>query len=174
MTKQINSVETNGEAANDLRDQRAVLIDELSEYVSVDVSENKVGVSEVGVTQYIVKINGQTLVDTNRFHQLQLTVRSDRTNLNDSDGLYDIQWDSGVDFNAMGGNVSGSLKAVLEVRDGNNSENLKGAVSGTAGFNKLTLMNTTINDINKLNISSEGTIKIGATEYKYTGFSVKI
>ena len=174
LTKQINSVETNGEAANDLRDQRAVLIDELSEYVSVDVSENKVGVSEVGVTQYIVKINGQTLVDTNRFHQLQLTVRSDRTNLNDSDGLYDIQWDSGVDFNAMGGNVSGSLKAVLEVRDGNNSENLKGAVSGTAGFNKLTLMNTTINDINKLNISSEGTIKIGATEYKYTGFSVKI
>lgn len=174
LTQQINSVETNGEVANDLRDQRAVLIDELSEYVSVDVTENKLGVSEVGATQYIVKINGQTLVDTNQFHQLQLTVRSDRTNLNDSDGLYDIQWDTGVDFNAMSSNVSGSLKAVLEVRDGNNSENLKGAVSGTAGSNKLTLKNTTINDINKLNINSEGTIKIGASEYKYTGFNVKV
>lgn len=174
LTQQINSVETNGEAANDLRDQRALLIDELSEYVSVDVTENKIGASDVGTTQYIVKINGQTLVDTNVYNQLQLTVRSERTNVNDIDGLYDIQWESGVDFNIKSSNVSGSLKAVFEMRDGNNNENLKGAVSGTAGSNKLTLTSTTINDINKLNINTEGTITIDATQYQYTGFSVKV
>lgn len=174
LTKQINSVETNGEAANDLRDQRALLVDKLSEFVSVDVEENKVGVSEVGVTQYIVKINGQTLVDTGIYNQLELTVREHPTNLNDADGLYDIKWNTGVNFNAMGSNVSGSLKAVLQVRDGNNNENLRGRVSGTSGTKQLTITESTINDIDKLNINNKGKITIDAKEYEYTGFQVNL
>lgn len=172
LTQQINSVETNGESANDLRDQRALLVDELSEYVSVDTIEKKVGASETGVTQYIVKINGQTLVDTNMYNQLTLNVRDEKTNLLDADGLYDIQWNTGVNFNAMAGNVSGSLKAILEVRDGNNSENLKGAVSGNAGQDVLTVTKATINDIDKLNINTAGTITIGTREYNYTSFKI--
>ena len=174
LTQQINSVEVNGEAANDLRDQRALLVDELSEYVTVEVTEKAVGKSETGVTQYVVKINGQTLVDTNRYNQLTYSVRDTTTNLNDVEGLYDIKWSTGVDFNAMGTNVTGSLKAVLQMRDGNNSENLKGVASGTKGDSTLKLTGTTINDIDKLNISSEGVITIDATEYKYTDFKVTV
>ncbi len=39
LNKQIKSYEFNGDNANDLRDKRALLIDQLSKYVNVDVSE---------------------------------------------------------------------------------------------------------------------------------------
>lgn len=173
LTVQINSVEINGESANDLRDQRNLLVDELSKYVSVEVEEKIVGDSDVGVNRYTVKINGQTLVDTNQYNLLKLTVREDRIDCLDVDGLYDIVWESGVTFNAMATNVSGSLKAALEVRDGNNKEVLTGKLTGTAGSKTVTLTNANINDINKLNIGDSGVITVGAKEYRYSSFSIQ-
>ena len=61
LTQQINTVEIGGQNANDLRDQRELLIDELSEYVNVTVDERKIGT--IGKTEYIVYMDGQTLVD---------------------------------------------------------------------------------------------------------------
>lgn len=173
LTVQINAVEINGESANDLRDQRNLLVDELSKYVSVEVEEKIVGDSDVGVNRYTVKINGQTLVDTNQYNLLKLTTREDRIDCLDVDGLYDIMWESGVTFNAMATNVSGSLKAALEVRDGNNKEVLTGKLTGTTGSKTVTLTNANINDINKLNIGDSGVITVGAKEYKYSSFSIK-
>ena len=173
LTKQINAVESSGEAANDLRDQRALLVDELSKYVSVDVTENIVGDSSTGTTSYVVKINGQTLVNTNEFNQLELVVRDHLSTATDMDGLYDIRWTSGVNFNAMGSDVSGSLKAVLEVRDGNNAEALTGKVTGVKGESTLTLKDTTINSMSKLNITTPGVVTVGNAEYRYTAFTVK-
>ncbi len=66
LNKEINSIEVNGGYANELRDERALLIDELSEIVSVEVIETEVVNSNgdnLGGTNYIVKINGQVLVD---------------------------------------------------------------------------------------------------------------
>lgn len=172
LTNQINIVEHGGASANDLRDQRAVLVDELSEYVSVDVEERKIGSQGVGTTEYMVKINGQTLVSTNEVRQLELYVRDTECNINDAEGLYDIRWKTGVSFNSIGSDVSGTLKATLQVRDGNNGETLSGTASGTEGEKKITIKQTTINDMNHLNINSEGTITVDGVDYDYTSFKV--
>ena len=172
LTVQINAVECTGQNANDLRDQRNLLVDELSKYVSVEVDEKIVGLSEVGVTSYVVKINGQTLVDTNRYNKLICTTRPQKTNVLDIDGLFDISWENGNSFNAMAQDVSGSLKGVLEIRDGNNKEFLKGKATGTAGEKVLTLTGASINDIDKLNIAEKGIITVDARDYEYSSFSV--
>ena len=174
LNKQINSVEAGGERANDLRDQRALLIDELSEYVTVNVTEKTVGDKDCGITQYVVTINGQTFVDTNMVNKLDLVVRQNPTNILDVDGIYDIRWASGANFNAMGAGSAGSLNAVLQVRDGNNGEVLSGRLNGAAHGNTLTMTDATINDIDQLNITAPGKLVIGRKEYEYKDFKVEV
>ncbi|MDF2868556.1 MAG: hypothetical protein K0R05_131 [Anaerocolumna sp.] len=175
VTKQINTLEAGGGTANDLRDQRNNMIDELSEIVNVSVSENVVG-QGVGVTSYVVKIEGQTLVNTNDFNTLKVVPREEKANQNDVDGLYDIQWNNGNDFSFQN-NISGSyLKSLFQVRDGNNGENLRGtwdaSADATPGDNVITITNSSINDISKLNIPGEGNITINNQVCKYTSYTV--
>lgn len=175
ITKQINTVEINGITANDLRDQRALLVDELSQIVNVSVSENVVG-DGVGVTSYVVTIDGQTLVDTGEYNQLKVVPREKdkRINQNDIDGLYDVYWENGQKFNLASPSLGGSLKALYELRDGNNMHNLRGTANGKTGEKTLVLTGTTINDMKKLNIPQEGVITVGNQEIAYEGFEVKI
>lgn len=170
LTKQVNTLESGGGVANDLRDERALLIDELSKIVNVSVSENIVG-DGVGVTSYVVKINGQTLVDTHDYNTLKTIPRTVKMNQNDINGLYDIAWSNNQSFDVLSSTLGGSLKAIIEVRDGNNLENLKGKATGTQGQNTVTLTDTNINSIEKLNIPEEGKLTIGNQEYEYTGFT---
>ena len=68
LNKQINNIEVRGGHANELRDQRANLIDELSGIADVETKEFEVTNSNgqnLGGTNYRVYINGQTLVDGN-------------------------------------------------------------------------------------------------------------
>ena len=170
LTKQVNTLESGGGVANDLRDERALIIDELSKIVNVSVSENIVG-DGVGVTSYVVKINGQTLVDTHDYNTLKTIPRTVKMNQNDINGLYDIAWSNNQSFDVLSSTLGGSLKAIIEVRDGNNLENLKGKATGTQGQNTVTLTDTNINSIEKLNIPEEGKLTIGNQEYEYTGFT---
>ena len=123
LTQQINTVEVGGENANDLRDQRESLIDELSEIVNVTVTETKVG--NVGMTSYIVRLDGNILVDSYDAKQLEVRPRQQKLNQCDVDGLYDVYWDNGERLNTESATLSGTMKALFEVRDGNNAENLK-------------------------------------------------
>jgi flagellar hook-associated protein 1 FlgK len=170
LTKQINTLEVNGGTANDLRDQRALLVDELSEIVNISVTEKKVG-DEIGVTSYTVKIDGQTLVDTNNYNTLVTVPRTEKLNQNDVEGLYDITWSNGQTFNTNSINLGGTLQALFEVRDGNNQDNLRGTANGIGGTNTITLTDANINSIHKLNIPETGIITVDNREYKYTGFS---
>lgn len=63
--------------ANDLRDQRALLIDELSEIANISVSEKKVGAG-IGVTNYVVKIDSITLVDDGNYNSLHVVPRKSK------------------------------------------------------------------------------------------------
>jgi flagellar hook-associated protein 1 FlgK len=171
LTKQINTLEVSGGAANDLRDQRALLVDELSEIVNISVSEKTVGAG-IGVTSYVVKIDGVTLVDGGINNPLKLIPRTEKSNQNDVEGLYDISWANGQDFNSRSKTLSGTLQALLEVRDGNNQANLRGTVYAEAGDNQVTMTDTNVNAIEKLNIPEVGTLTIGNHEYKYNGFEV--
>lgn len=172
LTKQINTIEVNGIKANDLRDQRNLLIDKLSKIVNVSVSENVVGEASVGVTSYVVKIDSQTLVDGMNYNKLKVVPRERTNNLNDMEGLYDVTWQTGQNFNLASSTLGGTLKALYEMRDGNNLSNLRGTTSVGIGDTTIVITDTNINDIEKLNIPKEGVITIGNQKYSYSEFEV--
>lgn len=172
LTKQINTMEIGGTNANDLRDARNLMVDELSTIINVSVEEVSSG--PVGLKSYIVKADGQTLVDTYETHQLGVKPREYRKNQTDADGLYDIVWDNGQQFNPYAYTQSGSIKALFEVRDGNNSDNLKGTVTAYAGMRSVTMVHPTVNEEAKLNIPENGEITIGTVVYEYESFEVSI
>lgn len=178
LTKQINVIEQGGGHANELRDQRALLIDDLSKMVDVSVSEVDVVNSNdpdmfTGATYYTVYINGQVLVDTYEHNSLTIVSREMDQNHNQSDidGLYEIVWaQDGNKFNATPSSSGGELKAMFEVRDGNNNENMHATVTG-ASANSITITNLSITDINELNMPKRGSLDVNNTEYTYDSFS---
>ncbi|MBP3610146.1 MAG: flagellar hook-associated protein FlgK [Lachnospiraceae bacterium] len=173
LTKQINTVEIGGENANDLRDQRENLIDELSELVNVTTEERTVGTC--GATEYIVRLDGNLLVDNYEAKQLTVIPRKEKMSQCDVEGLYDIYWDNGERLNPESTSLAGTLKALFEVRDGNNMENLQGyAEEIDEGATTVTIHSTNINDVKDLNIPQEGKITIGNGEYTYSSFSVSV
>lgn len=173
LTKQINTLEINGGTANDLRDQRALLIDKLSEIANVSVSEKIVGAG-VGVTSYEVKLDGVTLVDGIITNKLKVVPRDEKHNLNDIEGLYDIQWENGQNFNVRSSTLSGYLQGLFEVRDGNNQLNFNGTTSVNATDTHVSITDANIKDIEKLNIPETGKLVIGNREYAYTGFEFNV
>lgn len=174
LTKQITTLEVNGGIANDLRDQRALLVDELSQIASISVTEKVVG-DGIGIMSYEIKIDGQTLVDGGNFNQLMVIPREKKQNQNDIDGLYDVAWTNGQIFNIGSNNLSGSLNALYEIRDGNNRNNLQGTLSVVPDGmnNKVIMTDTTINEVEKLNIAETGIITMRNHSYNYSGFEVK-
>ena len=171
LTKQINTLEVTGGKANDLRDSRALLIDELSEIANISVSEKAVG-DGIGVTSYVVKLDGVTLVDGINYNTLKLIPREQNANQNDVDGLYDIAWDNGQNFDMRSTTLGGNLQALLEVRDGNNQFNLKGTIDAELGDTSVTMVDTNINSVERLNIAETGIVTVGNRDYTYTGFEV--
>lgn len=172
ITKQINTLEMTGNRANDLRDSRALLIDELSELANVKVSEQAVG--DTGKTIYTVTLDGQLLVDNYEYTTLKCVTNKTTTSQNDAEGMYSLQWSNGASFNCYSKTLGGRLQGLFEVRDGNNQENLRGLTTGKKGDKTVTMTQTTCDDINKLNIpASNGVIIIDNTKYEYNSFSIK-
>lgn len=138
LDKQINVIELSGTTANNLRDQRELLIDELSEIVDVSIDEYPVidqnnPDRETGGHRYIVRIaGGQTLVDGSDYNQLKYEARAtdEKVNQTDADGLYRIKWENGNEFSLTNATMNGKLKGLVELRDGNNGANFRGKVSG--------------------------------------------
>lgn len=172
LTKQINTLEISGGTANDLRDQRALLVDELSYIANISVSEKVVGEGGLGVTSYVVSLDGVILVDGIDYNALKVVPRANKVNQNDIDGLYDIIWENGQEFSTGSTSLGGTLQALLEVRDGNNLFNLSGTATAIAGENIITMVDTNINSIEDLNIPETGVLKVGNRAYEYTGFEI--
>ena len=115
LNKQINVVELAGQTANELRDQRDLIIDKLALVVDVEIEEIPVtdvnnANRETGAHRYIVKIaGGQTLVDSERASQLECVARENYEKVNQSDalGLYDIYFTDGREFSVYGNTISG-------------------------------------------------------------------
>ena len=185
LNKQIMNIETRYGNANDLRDQRELLVDELSKLVNVTVVETplmyKEGKNEVdsGTTRYEVRIGNALLVDDMESRQLTVAARQEKINQNDVDGLYDVYWvglnqSLGEEFNFNSNNVTGLMKGLLEVRDGNNANPFQGTIRT---MNEATVDGSTVTielaegiDIDKLNLPKEGTITLNCKEYFYEGF----
>lgn len=117
LNKQINVVELTGANANELRDRRSVILDKLSQIVEISTSEDTF---KNGKTEFTVKIGGATLVDNYNYFTLKVESRDEMVHDEDTVGLYDIKWSYGDYFNPTSQGIGGTLKGLLEIRDGNN------------------------------------------------------
>lgn len=191
LNKQINVIELSGAKANDLRDQRDLLIDTLSEYVDVQVVETPIydtndPTRETGASRHVVKIGGgQILVDGNDYNELSCVARTngERINQCDADGLYKIKWDNGNEFNLNNASLNGKLKGLYELRDGNNTSNFNGTVSGAGAVTtnadgsktqevKIKVSDEYLKDINGCSLSmTGGEITIANATYYYKDWS---
>lgn len=197
LNKQINTIELTGAKANELRDRRALLIDQLSEIIDVEVTETPVTDPnnpdrETGANRFVIKIaGGQVLVDTNEFNGLECVARKsyEKVNQTDIDGLYDVYWENGQKFNLYNAAMGGALRGLVEMRDGNNGENFNGTITDT-GSRDVTDSdgNTTshdtvtvkvgkdyLRDLNKSNLSDQGgVINLGNQEFYYDSWEYNV
>ena len=95
---QIIRSESDGRMANDFRDQRDLLVEELSKIVNIDITEDNRG----GMNIFV---GGQALVYTTTYNTIQSTPRAD--------GMFDVKWANGSDFQAK----NGEMKALIDARD---------------------------------------------------------
>ncbi len=137
LSSQIKNAEFRGDIANDLRDQRETLIDELSGYANLDITERQVNpaydptdpYSPAPIYEYKVAIDGNLFISGDYVNHLELVNRDSqippiKLNPNDTTDLYDIKFESGAKFGMYETSLSGSLKALIDLRDGNNSRGL--------------------------------------------------
>lgn len=177
LNKEINNIEVRGGHANELRDERAKLIDELSGIVSVETIETEVQNSNganLGGTNYTVVVNGQVLVDGNEYRTLECVSQSYQNNQNDVEGLYSVVWaDTGMAFAANTTSASGSLKGLFQLRDGNNGTALSGTVTDVTN-STITLTPPAGVDISTLDIAEKGQLTISNKTYNYKSWSAEV
>ena len=129
LNQQIHQFELFGSNANDLRDQRALLIDRLSEFVNVEVQERDFSHASglENDRRLTISINGYDFVNHFTSHPLDLIPRTpdQRRNEMDVDGLYDIRFANGAPFNIYSRNLRGTLRGLIDVRDGNATQPTK-------------------------------------------------
>ncbi len=100
LNETIYKAELEGGIANDVRDQRNVLLDKLSELVNIDYYEDE-------QNRFYVLVGGQQLVAHYRADNLELVPREDKLNTDDGDGILDVQWSNGNKLNVSSGKVLG-------------------------------------------------------------------
>ncbi|MEW9123761.1 MAG: flagellar hook-associated protein FlgK [Thermotaleaceae bacterium] len=106
LNKQIYIYELDGNNANDLRDQRNLLIDQLSGIINIDAYEDNQG-------KVNILVSGKALVAHDRTSELMTVTRDEKQNNADVPGLCDVVWKDGATFTIRGG----ELKGLLDGRD---------------------------------------------------------
>ncbi len=194
INKQINIIEMTGTTANELRDKRDVLVDELSKIISIETKETPIVDEtqpdrETGATRFQIWVAGAyELVDTYEYKKMICVSRDDdgATNQNDIKGLFDIKWGSSSykdgdnvkelsDFALDSQLIGGELQGLLAMRDGNNGQYFHGNVPNDGVYQRtdgtwavtVKVDASYLKDMTKSTLPADGTIKIGAKTYKY-------
>jgi flagellar hook-associated protein 1 FlgK len=166
INQQIINQELTGQKANDLRDERNNLIDKLSSIIPIKVIEVDEGMDLKRTT---IILNGQTLVDGNKARYLECVPRTQLHNPEDVPDLYDIKWVTGQNFYTDDLTLSGELKGYLDIRDGNNNDNLRKYVSSyTSTLPGATI---TIENPQRTDIPASGQITVDGIDVNYTSFT---
>lgn len=176
LTRQINTLEVYGGRANDLRDQRAVILDNLSALVDIRTLE-KPPAEGKGVTQFVVSIGSAILVDTFEYNTISYEARDTYNAMNDVTDLYALRWSTGQDFGIHDTDLGGELQALFQLRDGNNGEVFGGKATGKEGETvlKVTDANDLGNSIFKLDIPAEnGILTVDHIQYEYEYFECDV
>lgn len=149
LNDQIMRAELDGNKANDLRDKRNVLIDDLSKIVDIEVLDIK-NPDNPKHSQMLIKVAGKALVYHKDFTGLELEAESSEFFKDEVDkniDLYQIKWADGTDFDT--GLISGQLKGLLVLRDGQEGDE-KGIPYYIKELNKF--VNVFANEINKIHL----------------------
>ncbi|MCR5403858.1 MAG: flagellar basal body protein [Butyrivibrio sp.] len=194
VNQQINIIEMTGTTANELRDKRDVLVDDLSKIINVETKETPI-IDETqpdrvtGATRFQVWVGtNYELVDTYEYKKMICVARDEdgSKGQNDVQGLYDIKWGNSSfsdgdnvkelsDFALDSMLIGGELQGLLAIRDGNNSEYFHGktpndGVTRKSDGSVVVKVNVDANylkDMAKATLPPDGTIKIGSKTYKY-------
>ncbi len=187
LNKQINVVELSGTTANELRDRRSLLLDQLSLIVDVEVKETAIVDKnqpdrETGAHDFVVKIaGGQMLVNGSEYNGLECRARAsyEKVNQTDIDGLYDVYWANGDKFNLYNTVMGGNLQGLVQMRDGNNGEYFNGTVEaiGRDAEDKrdtvtISVTQGYLQDLNFSNLSDQGgIINLGNRDFYYDSWT---
>ncbi|SHK14031.1 flagellar hook-associated protein 1 FlgK [Caminicella sporogenes DSM 14501] len=120
LNEQIYKYELDGNKANDLRDQRNLLIDKLSELVNIDVYEAPIPGSN-NLSKISITINGDVLVSHTKYNQIKMERRTELNNYCDAPNLLNLKWENEEPLRVS----SGKLKGLLDMRD-----NISGSEKG--------------------------------------------
>ena len=125
LNEQIHRFEMRGDRANDLRDQRNLLLDELSRLVDIDVNiQNRPAGEEL-----VIHINGHQFITHDHVNELTAHRRDYPLHPHDSGGLYDL-WIGNSRFRVDNRSFQGELRALFEIRDGNSQRNPEAGMAG--------------------------------------------
>lgn len=135
LNRQIAVLELDGSNANDLRDQRALLVDQLSGLVNIEVREIEMNPDfAAGRTtdprdsrrELLILIDGNQFVQHFNMNGLEVRTRTltdgvsaVARNPEEYQGLYEIVWSNGRSFNMYSPTLRGELAALIHLRDGN-------------------------------------------------------
>lgn len=117
LNDQIMRSEIDGSNANDLRDQRNVLIDDLSRIIDIEVMEIR-NPDNPKDAKMVIKIAGKSLVYHSDFTGLEVEPEQKKfAGMEDKlIDFYEVKWADGTDFDAT--NIGGELAGLLSLRDG--------------------------------------------------------
>ncbi len=141
----IYKAELEGGKANDLRDQRELLVDQLSTLVKVDYYEDE-------QNRFYVLVGGQQLVAHYRVDGFELVPRTSKVNEDDSDDIADVMWKNGNEVFL----TTGKIKGLMDVRD-NPTGDLKGIPYYIDKLNEFVdVLSNTMNGIHETGYGLDG------------------
>ena len=153
-------------------------MDDLSKIVNVSYKETPIqntNGDNLGGTSFCLFVNGEKIVDGKDYRKLVCESTDIKNNQTDNDDLFKIYWaDTKMEFVATAGTAGGSLKALFEMRDGDNLENFKGKVTKADSYS-FTVSNTSLTNIKSLNLpDTNGKIIVDHVTYTYDSWEAEV
>ena len=121
LNQQIYNYEITGNLANDLRDRRGYVVDQISKLVNVQAYEVDSGYklpTGENEKRFMVTISGKAIVDHVDVVHIKAEMRKTKLNAEDLDNLYELSWEDGNQLSIK----SGELRGYLDMRDGNDAQ----------------------------------------------------
>lgn len=153
LNDQILRSEVDGSNANDLRDRRNILIDDLSKIVDIEVLDVR-NPDNPKHSQMVIKVAGKPLVYHKDFTGLEVENKQSeffQEEVGKQIDFYGIKWADGTPFDDR--NLSGELKGLLVLRDGQGGDQ-KGIPYYIKELNRF--VNVFANEINNIHLKGVG------------------
>lgn len=118
---QIYNYEITGNTANDLRDRRGYVVDQLSRLINVHAYEIDTGYRLPGGApekRFVVAISGKALVDHADVVHIRAEMREERLNPEDLNNLLELSWGDDNRLEVK----SGEIRGYLDMRDGRDGQ----------------------------------------------------